>query len=251
MRLRQLLEKLELALADGDAAHTRGLGRYARIFMRAKPDVTGAINMPVACVTDLDVMPDDAPWIVGKLKQGETIPPIVARGRQWRVKADFSGTGLETRRMERRMKASGQCVETFVANQWTLEFDLAYYGLRLSVWLAVHFALADDKLVDGKTTKKDVALACSPEFFSLVKRKLSVETFSAHVYSNFEKDNPSKAIAAQYLAEHLEDLIEKGKMDAISLLKRLPPYVVQAIEHVTEPFPDEKKGNADSIGALD
>jgi putative ATP-dependent endonuclease of the OLD family len=52
---------------------------------------------------------------------------------------------------------------------------------------------------------------------------------------------------AQYLAEHLENLIDKGKMDAVTLLKRLPPYVVQAIEHVTEPF---QKPKADGIGAL-
>jgi putative ATP-dependent endonuclease of OLD family len=181
-------------------------------------------------------MPDEAQWIVGKLKQDEAIPTVVARGRRWRVKADFPGNGLEKRREERRARASGQRVETFVANEWTLEFDLAYYGLRLAVWLAAHFALADDKLVDGKTTKKAVALACAPEFFSLVKQKLSFETFAAYVYAKFEKDNVSKAIAAQYLAEHLEDLIDKGKWQAINLLERLPPYLIQAIEHVTEPF---------------
>ncbi|SDH54125.1 putative ATP-dependent endonuclease of the OLD family [Bradyrhizobium sp. Rc2d] len=201
-----------------------GLSRYARIFMRANPGVAGGINTPVACITDMDVMPDAAPWIVGKLKQGEDIPPLKVRGRQWRVKADFPGARLEERRQQRRMKASEQAVETFVADQWTLEFDLAYYGLRLAVWFAAHFALADNKLVDGRATKKDVALACSSEFFSLVKQDLSSEVFAAHVYSKFEKDAASKTVAAQYLAEHLENLIAKGRMDAVSLLKRLPPY---------------------------
>lgn len=227
-----------------------GLGRYARIFMRAKPDVTGVINIPVACITDMDVMPDGAPWIVGKLKQGESIPPIATRGRQWRVKADFTDSELEKRRLDRRMKASGQRVETFVADQWTLEFDLAYYGLRVAMWFAAHFALADDKLAYGKTTRKDVALACSAEFISLANQQLSPEVVATHVYSKFEKDGASKAIAAQYLAEHLESMIKKKKIDVASLLKRLPPYVVQAIEHVTEPF---KEGNEEvgSIGGRD
>ncbi|WP_051026690.1 ATP-dependent nuclease [Bradyrhizobium cosmicum] len=228
-----------------------GLGRYARIFMRAKPDVTGAINISVACITDMDVMPNDAPWIVGKLKQGDAIPPITSRGRQWRVKADFPGNRLEERRLERRIKASEQRVETFVADQWTLEFDLAYYGLRSAVWLAAHFALADDKLVDGKTTKMDVALACIPEFSGLANQNLRSEVFATHVYSKFEKDGASKAIAAQYLAEHLENLFEKGKIDAPGLLKRLPPYIVEAIEHVTEPFLEQENGEAYRIGELD
>lgn len=222
-----------------------GLGRFARIFMRAKPEESGEIGVPVACVTDMDVMPDDAPWIVGKLKDGEPIPAIVARGRQWRIKADFPGDELEKRRQERRAKASGQRVETFVADQWTLEFDLAYYGLRPQVWLAAHFALEDDKIAEGKTTKKAVGQACGDEFKALVEKKLTTETFASHVYAKFEKDKASKAIGAQYLAEHLEGLIARGDWQPDVLRKRLPPYVVQAIEHVTEPFPKEEEKPAE------
>jgi putative ATP-dependent endonuclease of OLD family len=214
-----------------------GLGRYARVFMRKHPEIAGVIGLPVACVTDLDVMPDDAPWIVGKLKEGEELPAIKKGGRQWRRKADFTGDKLNERRKERREKASGQNVETFVAGNWTLEYDLALHGLSHQVWVAAHWALADDKLVAGKTTKAAIVQECEEGFKALSDQRLTDETFAAHIYALFEKYGASKAVAAQYLAEHLEDLFDKNTWDAAALLKRLPPYVIQAIEHVTEPFP--------------
>lgn len=71
-----------------------GLGRYAQVFMRENEAQDGTINIPVACITDLDVMPDNAPWIVGKLDEGQPIPPRPPSKRQWRVKADFPGDEL-------------------------------------------------------------------------------------------------------------------------------------------------------------
>lgn len=226
-----------------------GLGRFARIFMRKEPNKSGVIGVPVACVTDLDVMPDEAPWIVGKLKGGEDVPPIKKGGRQWRRKADFPADKLKERRKERRAKASGQNVETYVAGEWTLEFDMALHGLAPLVWFAAHLAFEDDLLVEGKTTKKAVAKDCIRDFKELVKQNLSSEILASHVYALFEKDGVSKAIAAQYLAEHLECLIEKGKWDAAALLKKLPPYIVQAIEHVTARFPKEEELKVDEFPA--
>ncbi|ABD89082.1 SMC protein-like [Rhodopseudomonas palustris BisB18] len=218
-----------------------GLGRFARIFMRKRPEESGVISVPVACVTDLDVMPDDAPWIVGKLKDGEDVPEIKKGGRQWRRKADFPGAKLDERRKERRDKASGQKVKTFVAGDWTLEFDLALHGMRPQVWLAAHMAFADDELVNGKTTKKAVIEESVPAFKELIRGGLSSETFASHVYALFEGDKASKAIAAQYLAGILEGLVESKKWNSADLLKKLPSYIVQAIEHVTEPFSTAKK----------
>ncbi|MFG1420457.1 ATP-dependent nuclease [Roseixanthobacter liquoris] len=214
-----------------------GLGRYARIFMREDPQKDGVINIPVACITDMDVMPDNAPWIVGKLKQNEIIPPRPPSRRQWRVKGDFPGDGLEARRKERKEKASGQRVETFVADEWTLEYDLAFFGLRGPVWYAACLALDDDNVQAGKVSQEDVIKACGSDFKTLVAQKLDRPTFATHVYAKFEDEGASKAVAAQYLAGQLEKLVEKGKLDAAGLLKRLPPYVISAIEHVTAPLP--------------
>ena len=51
-----------------------------------------------------------------------------------------------------------------------------------------------------------------------------------------EHEGASKAIAAQYLAERLEWAIAQKQIDAEQLRKRLPPYVVAAIAHITRPF---------------
>ena len=51
-----------------------GLRRFARIYQRKDPATDGVIPVPVACVTDLDVMPDCAPEITGRVRPGETWP---------------------------------------------------------------------------------------------------------------------------------------------------------------------------------
>jgi putative ATP-dependent endonuclease of OLD family len=221
-----------------------GLGRYARIFMREDAAKDGIVNIPVACVTDLDVMPDMAPWIVGKLKASDSIPPRPPSNRQWRVKADFPGNGLEQRRKERREKASGQRVETFVANEWTLEYDLAFHGLGNLVWRAAALALDDDRLHAEKVAKADVIATADAQYQALVDKKLNAPTLASHVYARFEVEDASKTIAAQYLAELLEEQKKAGAIDAEALRKQLPPYVVAAIAHVTSPFAEEEQPKA-------
>ena len=86
-----------------------GLRRFARIFQRRDTENDGQINVPVACVTDLDVMPDCAPVVIGKVKEGEDWPE--QGKRRWRARSDFTGDELTARREEIRAKASGQKVE--------------------------------------------------------------------------------------------------------------------------------------------
>lgn len=214
-----------------------GLGRYARIFLRKDPIADGEIDIPVACVADLDVMPDNAPWIVGKLAAGETIPVRPPSKRQWRVKLDFPGTALEELRQNKREKASGQKVATFVADEWTLEFDLAYFGLDKDVWCAATMALNDEAIQDDKKTKADVLHTASEEFKALAAKEPDRSTRAAHVYARFVVEGASKAIGAQYLAEILETAEKAATLSPEDLRKRLPPYLVAAIAHVTEPFP--------------
>ncbi|MFG1225258.1 ATP-dependent nuclease [Xanthobacter wiegelii] len=213
-----------------------GLGRYARIFMREDEAKDGIINVPVACVTDMDVMPDNAPWIVGKLKADEVIPVRPPSKRQWRVKADFPDDQLEQRRAERKGKASGQKVETFVADEWTLEFDLAFSGLGKHVYRAASLALADDKLNAGTTDRESVITTADTEYQALVDAGHDQPTLASHVYALFEVDGASKAVSAQYLAELLEKEIADGGLDAEGLRACLPPYIIAAIEHVTGAF---------------
>lgn len=221
-----------------------GLGRYARVFMRENEAKDGAINIPVACITDMDVMPDNAPWIVGKLKAGEPIPVRPPSKRQWRIKADFPDYKLELRRAELKAKASGQKVETFVADEWTLEYDLVFHGLGKHVYRAASLALADDRLNAGSTNPAAIIATADAKYQALVEAGHDKPTLASHVYALFEADCASKAIGAQYLAELLEKEAADGKLDAEGLRTQLPPYVVAAIAHVTGPFAPPPGGNA-------
>jgi putative ATP-dependent endonuclease of OLD family len=211
-----------------------GLGRYARIFMRTDPTADGTVSVPVACVTDLDVMPDCAPEIVGKIKSGEEIPKRPPSRRQWRVKGEFAENELAERRQSRIDKASGQNVRTFVADEWTLEYDLAFSGLAKEVWDGAVLALADDRIHDGKVTRDEAVEERAHEFSALAER--AAEILASHVYAKFEAEGASKAIGAQYLAELLEEAFKKGALNAEGLCSKLPNYVVDAIGYVTRPL---------------
>jgi putative ATP-dependent endonuclease of OLD family len=207
-----------------------GLRRFARIFQRQDVALDGEIDVPVACVTDLDVMPDCAPVIIGKVKPGEQWP----KGRRWRAKKDFPGRALETRRDEIKAKASGQRVRTFVANEWTLEYDLAFAGLEKEVWLAAHLAKADDNINAGKTTIAAAVKDALQSFRQLRAKSLPSEEECSHVYEMFaDGSSVSKAVAAQYLACILDRSFKKGMLDPERLNLRLPTYLVEAINHVT------------------
>lgn len=211
-----------------------GLGRYARIFMRTDPVAEGIVSVPVACVTDLDVMPDCAPEIVGKIKLGEEIPKRPPSRRQWRVKSEFSRSELAERRQNRIDKASGQNVRTFVAGEWTLEYDLAFSGLSHEVWQAAVLALADDRIHDGTVTRDDAVKERASELSALAG--LAPEVLASHVYAKFEAEGASKAIGAQYLAELLEEAFKKGTLNVEGLCSKLPEYVIDAIGYVTDPL---------------
>lgn len=213
-----------------------GLGRYARIFLRKDPVADGEINIPVACVADMDVMPDNAPWIVGKLEPGAEIPVRPPSKRQWRVKQDFPGAALEEERQRKREKASGQRVATFIADEWTLEFDLAYFGLDKLVWYAATLALTEEAIQDKRKTKDDVLQAAAEEFTALAADVPDRATRAAHVYARFASEGASKAIGAQYLAELLETELKAATLSPEDLHQLLPPYLLAAIVHVTEPF---------------
>jgi putative ATP-dependent endonuclease of the OLD family len=215
-----------------------GLSRYGRIFMREKPETDGQISIPVACLTDMDVMPDCAPLILEKINAGELIPPLSGSKRRWRVKSDFKANELEERRAHIRDKANEQYVRTFVANEWTLEYDLAYFGLAQQVHIAVAMADADDKINEKKLKLSEVAEAASKDYDALVAQGLAKENLCSLIYKPLAVSNPvSKPTTAQCLSALLDESGAKdGKLTPERLRERLPPYLVDAIVHVTEPF---------------
>ena len=127
----------------------KGLRRFSRIFQR-KDDDMPPIGVPVACIADLDVMPDCAPEILG-LVDGDEDEKWTSSRRRWKAVRDL-GDDAKTREsqvaaMRKRLKANdGQSVLTFVADCWTFEYDLAISGLEKEVFVAAFLANNDDPL---------------------------------------------------------------------------------------------------------
>ena len=215
-----------------------GLRRFSRIFQRKDPAADGTIQVPVACVTDLDVMPDCAPVIVGRLRDGEPLPKKA--DRRWRIRSDFGKDELEARIQAIRAKADGQKVTTFVSDEWTLEYDLAYAGLARDLWVAAKLAIEDDRINAGKRSAENVTVEAEAQFAQL-NGDVSVEELASRVYALFTTGTrASKAVCAQYLADRLQDQVVRGELDLNALRSALPKYLVKAIEHVTSSAGNKK-----------
>ena len=211
-----------------------GLRRYAHIMQRA--DISeGEIQIPTACITDMDVMPDCAPAIMGlnpnKLKASGKPAP-----RRWRMLSDFGATDAEREprlaaHREKRSRGDGQNVKTFVANHWTLEYDLALEGLMEWVHRAATLALHDVKINERKLTREKVLEKASRALTALKDRYPSDEERATEIYRLV--DSGSKSITAQHLVDLLETAFDEGELDQASLRAALPTYVVEAIEFAT------------------
>ena len=226
-----------------------GLSRYAKIFMREDPAKDGQIEIAVACITDMDVMPNCAPWIVGVLEAGAPVP-ILGQGtrRKWRMKSDFAADELAKLREEKRNRASGQRVRSFVADEWTLEYDLAFFGLGEEVWLAIEYALSDDRLNSGKLIRDEAKVAAIASHRALVDLALPKDEYASHVYARLEAGGVSKAVTAQYLSDILESRIEAQELTPQEFRKRLPPYLFEAIAHVTGAWPAGSPPAGNTVG---
>ena len=214
----------------------RGLRRFSRIFQRKTKDGP-EIGVPVACVADLDVMPDCAPEILG-LVEGDADPKWQSSSRRWKAVRDFGddetrAAALDAQRA-RLKEHDGQMVRTFVADEWTLEYDLAYCGLAEQVFVAASLAKNDDPLNEERNKRDDVIADARAEFAShKFEAGGDVEALCSRIYRVFHSGGASKAVAAQHLAELLVEDSDKGELDAPMLRAKLPSYLLQAIEYVT------------------
>ncbi|EPA0084841.1 ATP-dependent endonuclease, partial [Pseudomonas aeruginosa] len=211
-----------------------GLRRYSKILQR-KDASKGEITVPTACITDMDVMPDCAPEIRGLKGVKGTVWPDIAK-RRWRAEKDFGSTpgdiekGLKEHR-EKRGESDGQCVRTFVADHWTLEYDLAFKGLSKEVHHAAYLAIYEEKIDDGTETKASLLKKAQKAFENIQTTHASEEARCSAIYKLFNR--ASKAIAAQHLIDFIDQGFENGSLDATKLRGLLPTYVVHAIEYAT------------------
>jgi len=201
-----------------------GLRRYARIFQRKNESKQLDIN--IACVTDRDIMPNCAPGICIDEKytdKKDTWPEI--NKRAWRAEADFEDKGI-SHVEEIKEKADGQKVKTFVADHWTLEYDLAYVGLQDETMKEV--------LIDSVINVSYVERNRQDKKNELVERLgnyRTIEEKASCFYEYFTSKKASKADFAQELAIVLENNYADKAED---LKKVIPDYLVNAIMYVTK-----------------
>lgn len=222
-----------------------GLRRFARIYQRESATSDGIIDVPIACVTDFDVMPDCAPEIMGKTAKDEEWPDLDER--HWHAEKDFTPEQLKQRRASIDSRASGQRVRTFIADKWTLEYDLAYHGLARDVWIAAHLAKADERISAQRTTAREVIHGSLRSFVDLSRKGLPMEELASHVYAQCLSSSVSKATTAQYLAVVLELRHVRERRSPETLRLILPPYLVNAIDYVT--VQDTGDGQEKCMGA--
>jgi putative ATP-dependent endonuclease of OLD family len=214
----------------------KGLRRFSSIFQRSDESAP-KLTIPVACVADMDVMPDCAPTILG-LVDSDGDEKWKSSKRRWKALRDFGGDGKSQKKAlddwrERLRSKDGQSVKTFVSDHWTLEYDLAFCGLAEEVYVAAALAMNDDPINAEKKRQADVDTASRLAFKEMEMEANGDRTvLCTQVYQLFHSRVASKAVAAQYLAEILSKEGDSPGFDKASFASKLPSYIVGAIKHV-------------------
>ena len=188
--------------------------RYAKIYRR-----TGATSpilpIKVGCITDLDIWPDKAEmkpnnpigFIERKLKDKSSNK----RGNENRWQS-YHDADPEAHKnwVGTKKEVDGGCVKTFVSDAWTFEYCLAKYGLAEELCNAIQ---------DGEANYEELSQ--------------DIEEKSIQIYSMIVKTTSGKTETAYRLIEILK---KKYQDKPFEFKKVLPPYIVAAIEYVTEPI---------------
>ncbi|RUL78757.1 ATP-dependent nuclease [Dyella choica] len=198
-----------------------GLYHYARILQR-KDGVS--LPLPVACITDLDVVPNEATYVPKKKKK--------------KFLADFSKDDLTKRRESRTMRAEGGSTKVCVSGHWTLEYDMAHSDcaklMHVAVGLAVQAKANDGHLAADEVEAGVVELEKSWE--GIEASDQTREARACQIYRPLFAKKASKAVTAQFAAA----LLESGKYgQGVALFNALPPYLQDALIHLTGPFGDK------------
>ena len=240
-----------------------GLYHYARILQR-KDDTE--VPVPVACITDFDVVPNEAKGYVaakvtGNAGVGGNEAPdkddedgeaedsdagdVDENGKKKkkpkkRFFSDYTQDDLKARRETKEKRAAGGKTIVCVSEHWTLEYDLAFSGCSELMHMAIGLAVAAKKHEGFLPAEKlDAVRAARRKVWEKLKAQgLSQAALASEIYKPLYNKQGSKAVAAQYAATLLESGAY-GKGDA--LLKSLPPYLQRAIGHL---MPGDKKGAA-------
>lgn len=206
-----IAEKLGLPLSPHGVSIVnvghRGLFRYSRILQRR----TGsAIPVPVALIPDRDIPPPEAKDLVGSRKTENEL-----------TKDEI------TLRLQTLRRDVGNPVEAFIADSWTLEFDLA---LRPELAESIHQAVQLAKTTSRKPERlAKVVKAASETYTTWKEAGLSATAIAVKIYKPVHDKESSKAEVAEQFAAILRNRTDTPEQ----MRDWLPPYLVHAIDYVT------------------
>jgi putative ATP-dependent endonuclease of OLD family len=205
-----------------------GLFRFARILQR-KDGTRMPIN--VACIGDLDIVPDDVTYVDGRRDKIEAGIPKTKDGKehQKRKARDFTEAEIAELRARKKSRAEGGSTEVFISDYWTLEYDLLRSGIAKYMFVAVRLEQAEGTKGFLAKEKFDASRVEAEAEYARLLKEHTQPAIAADVYQLLHEKNVSKAIVAQYLAKLAKDgFLGSGH----ELLEKLPPYIRAAFGHL-------------------
>lgn len=172
-------------------------------------------NLPikVASITDLDLWPDRAEKqnvydIVGFKEKKQANVKKQGGNENWWL-SNYNTENLNVYK-QKKQKFDGDNIKTFISNDWTFEYCLAKYGLAEEVY--------------------EASRGNNQGFTELSQ---DAEEKAIQIYSKIDTESGAKTEVAYKLSQIL---VNKYKNKPQELCKKLPTYIIDAIEYVTEPF---------------
>lgn len=220
--------------------------RFAKLFLRKNQDGEPAAwtATRVCVLRDLDLWPDCAEEKEDGTNPYGFIKAIARNQRYWRRNCD----DVPQRRAELIDGLQRQNVAVRVADDWTFEFCLAKYGLFEECYEALNGSRDGLGNIAGDADAKA----------TYIQAKVAKTDFAYNLGSILEKQREDAAKAALEIlpAEQRNDsdARERAIRDAnaefaTALRQRLPPYIVESIEHVTAPIDDGVPNAEEAEGA--
>jgi len=202
--------------------------RFARLFLReGKDHLPDEWNPSKVCVLrDLDLWPDCAEETDDDTNLYGFKKKNTRNQRYWRRNCDD-----EALRINHHIDGlKRQNVEIKISNDWTFEYCLAKFGLFSECCSVLNIptidASADERAtyIQGRVSKTDFAYDMADNLRKQLADKVQ-ENIDA--IEDEHKDDPIEIANAK----------RRAVVDFIAILKdKLPPYIVEAIEHVTAPI---------------
>ncbi|MEZ8628645.1 ATP-dependent endonuclease [Vibrio splendidus] len=214
----QIAELLGRSLEDYGVSlvSVNGLSRkrYAKVYRsNDKAEDSTPLPIKVACLTDLDLWPDEAEKKEGNeygFKEKKQ-PNDEGKGGNLGYWLSLNTQPKIDEKKQKKAEFDGELVKTFISNDWTFEFCLAKYGLAEEIFEALTDNVEGVAELSGDSHLRAVQL-----------------------YSMIEAKGSGKSEVSYSLAK----IISKYSGQPEVFRAKLPSYIVEAIEYVTEALPE-------------